>query len=144
MDELKPVLAYRFYVRMLDGNKETSMHAQHVTGLSYSLNVSEFNSTGGVKMMPTDVTYGNLTIKRAILEEAVPMGYSTSELLTKLEVQQIDMAIHLLDDEGKYVRSWNINDAYTINWSTSDFDTTSNDVLLETIEFKYSSLREVT
>ncbi len=143
MSEIKPVLAYRFYVRILNDGKETSMHAQHISGLSYSLNVTEFDSTGGVKMMPTDVTYGNLILKRAILEEAIPMGYSTSELMNKLEVQQIDMAIHLLNNEGKYVRSWNIGSAYTINWSTSDFDTNSNDVVLETIEFKYKTLREV-
>ena len=144
MAELKPVLQYRFYIRILNGEKNTFLRAQSVSGLSFSLNLSEFNSTGGIKQMPSDVTYGNLTLKRAVLEKAEPVGPSTAELLNKLRVQHIDMGIHLLNAEGKYTRSWNIHGAYMVNWSTTDFDVNSNDVIMETIEFKYRTLREIT
>lgn len=143
MADLKPVLQYRFYIRILNGEKNTFMRAQSVSGLSFSLNLSEFNSTGGIKQMPSDVTYGNLTLKRAVLEKAEPVGPSTGELLNKLKVQHIDMGIHLLNAEGKYTRSWNIHGAYMVKWSTSEFNVTQNSVIMESIEFKYKTLREI-
>lgn len=144
MEDLKPVLKYRFYIRILNGKKNTFMRAQSITGLSFSLNLSDFDSTGGIKQMPSDATYGNLTLKRAVLEKAEPIGPSISELLNKLRVQHLDMGIHLLDSKGKYTRSWNIHGAYIVKWSTTDFDVTSNDVIMESLEFKYRILREIT
>lgn len=143
MEELKPVLQYRFYIRILNGKKNTFLRAQSISGLSFSLNLSEFNSTGGIMQMPSDATYGNLTLKRAVLEKAEPLGPDISELLNKLRVQHIDMGIHLLNAQGKYTRSWNVHGAYIVKWSTSDFDATSNNVIMESLEFKYRILREI-
>lgn len=143
MEELKPVLQYRFYIRILNGKKNTFLRAQSISGLSFSLNLSEFNSTGGIMQMPSDATYGNLTLKRAVLEKAEPLGPNISELLIKLRVQHIDMGIHLLNSQGKYTRSWNVHGAYIVKWTTTDFDVTSNNVIMESLEFKYRILREI-
>ena len=143
MEELKPVLKYRFYIRILNGKKNTFMRAQSVSGLGFSLNLTEFNSTGGIKQMPSDATYSNITLKRAILEKADASGISMSELLNELRVQHIDMGIHLLNETGKYTRSWNIHGAYVVKWSTDDFNVTENGVLMESMEFKYRTLREI-
>jgi phage tail-like protein len=77
------------------------------------------------------------------LEKAEPIGPSIAELLNQLRVQHIDMGIHLLNSAGKYTRSWNVHGAYIVRWSTTDFDVTSNEVLMESLEFKYRILREI-
>lgn len=141
--ELHPVLSYRFYIEYVGKTGGGNLRAQSVSGLGFSLNLTEFNSTGGPKALPSDVTYNNLIVKRAILEEGEPMDRRTQELLETLQVQQLEMAIYLLDEQGYYTRAWFIKGAYTTKWSTTDFDASSNSVIIETLEFKYDQLRQV-
>ncbi|MBL4604273.1 MAG: phage tail protein [Flavobacteriaceae bacterium] len=138
-----PVLSYRFLIQFSSRTGFGTFRAQSVNGLGYSLNLTEFNTTGGPKALPSDVTYDNLIIKRAILELPQPMETSTQTLLNTLEVEQIEMAIFLLDEQGWYTRSWLVSGAYTVKWNTTDFDATSNDVIIETMEYKYEQLIQV-
>ena len=138
-----PVLSYRFLIKFEGSSGFGTYRAQSVNGLGFSLNLTEFNTTGGPKAMPSDVTFNNLIIKRAVLELPQPMEMSTMILINTLEVEQIEMSIFLLNDKGNYTRSWLVTGAYTVNWSTTDFDATSNSVIIETLEYKYDQLIQV-
>ena len=140
MYEDKPVLSYKFLIQFTGRNGFATFRAQSVNGLGFSLNLTEFNTTGGLKALPSEVTYNNLIIKRAILEEKYAMETSTQTLLNTLEVEQIEMEIYLLNDKLEYVRSWLVTGAYTVKWSTTDFDASSNKVIIETMEYKYDQL----
>ncbi len=140
---MEPILAYRFYIRILNAKKNTVMRAQNVSGLTVNIGQSEFKTIGGLKKVPSDVTYNNLILKRAVLEQGDTVGINTMDLLNKLQVERIDLGIHLLDARGKYTRSWNVIGAYTVKWSISDVDATSNKVIMETLEFNYKYLREI-
>jgi len=143
MDGDNPVLSYRFLIQFSGRTGFGTFRAQSISGLGFSLNLTKFNTTGGPKALPSDVTYDNLIIKRAVLEVPQPLEASTQTLLNTLEVEQLEMGIFLMDAEGFYARSWLVSGAYTIKWGTTDFDAKSNDVIIETIEYKYDQLIQV-
>lgn len=139
-----PVLAYRFNILIMKGQFIPIMRAQSVGGLSMEMQLKKEKTIGGVVELPQDVTYSNLVVKRAILEFGDPFSINASKLLTDLQVKRFDLCVYLMNAQGFYTRSWNVIGAYPIKWNMSDVDATSNAVLMETIEFKYESLREVT
>jgi len=138
-----PVLSYRFFIKYSGKSGSGTFRAQSVNGLGYTLNLKDFNTTKGPKALPSDVTYNNLIIKRAVLEKPQPLETSTQNLLNTLEVEQLEMNIHLLDNQGLITRTWLIKGAYTVKWGTTDFDAKSNDVIVETMEYKYYQLIQV-
>ncbi|XOV66359.1 MAG: phage tail protein [Fluviicola sp.] len=140
---VNPILAYRFYIEYAGNTGSGVLRAQSVSGLGFTLNLTEFNSTGGPKAMPSDVTYTDLVVKRAVIESKESISESLELLLDTLQVQQLEMAIYLLNDVGDYTRAWLIKGAYTTKWSTTDFDASSNSVIIETMEFKYDQLIQV-
>ncbi len=140
---MNPVLSYRFYVRLLNGPKNTIIRAQSISGLGVSMQLKEIETTAGIRKIPANVEYSNLVLKRAILEKAGNVGLSTVDLLNKLQVKRMDMGLHLLDTTGKYCRSWNVIGAYAIKWNISEVSANSNEVLMETLEFEYKYLKEI-
>ena len=70
------------------------------------------------------------------------MGLDSIDLLSVLQVERSDMVLHMLDNDGNYCKSWEIYGAYAINWDLSDALASSNEVLMETLEFEYSELTE--
>lgn len=141
--EIDPVLSYRFYIAYAGRTGAGSLRAKSVSGLGFTMNLTEFNTTGGPKALPSDLTFNNLIIERAILERPENLGERFEELMNTLTVEQLEMSIFLMDAQGRYTRAWIIKGAYTVRWQTSDFDAKSNDVLIETLEFKYDLLRQV-
>jgi len=140
---MKPVLAYRFFIRILNGEKDTNMKAQSVSGLSVTMKLAEIESLGGDKEVPASVDFPNLIIKRAVLDGGASAGNQTLNLLSDLKVDRSDLGIHLLNPAGEYIRTWSVIGAYAIKWDMSEFDASSNDVIMETLEFKYEYLREI-
>ena len=144
---MKPVLAYRFRVCLQDGG--TTMRAQQVTGLGMTISQTQFKTTEGVKKMPSDVKYSNITLKRAVLEAPQSMespgqsDINTHELINELMVRRINMIIYLLDRDGDYIRSWAVEGAYPVSWAVGDFSADSNQVLIETIAFDFIKIKQL-
>lgn len=138
-----PVLSYRFYIAYAGRTSGGSLRAKSVSGLGFTMNLTEFNSTGGPKALPSDLTYNNLVIERAVLEQPESISERFVELMNTLTVEQLEMSIFLLDSKGYYTRAWIIKGAYTVRWQTTDFNAESNDVIIETLEFKYDLLKQV-
>ncbi|MFT6500465.1 MAG: phage tail-like protein [Crocinitomicaceae bacterium] len=143
MTEIKPILQYRYVVKVIGDGADVYMRAQKVSGLGFTVNLEEIESTGGIKKMPSSISYEKLTLERAILETPEAANADLSELLNKLEVEPVDLSVFLTDAKGDYKRSWNIYKAYTIGWKTTDFDATSNSVLMETITFEFDKMMEI-
>jgi phage tail-like protein len=138
-----PVLAYRFNIIITDGHFSPFIRAQSVSGLGMSMDLDKIKTIGGDKELPSDLTYENLVIKRAMIDYGDPLAIDASELLTDLRVKRVDLNIYLTNSFGMYTRSWNIHGAYPIKWSMTEVDASSNAVIMESIEFKYKSLQQI-
>jgi phage tail-like protein len=139
-----PVLAFRFNILIYNGQASPVMRAQSVNGLTVEMVLSKTPTIGGEVDLPKQVSYNNLVVKRAMLQWGDPFSMNASKLLTDLQVKRVDMCVYLTNSFGMYTRSWNVLGAYPIKWSMSEVDASSNAVIMETIEFKYKSLQEVT
>ena len=81
-----PVLSYRFVIKFIGTTGFGTLRAQSVNGLGFTLNLTDFKTTGGPKAMPSDVKYENLIIKRAVFELPELMEMGTQLLLNTLRV----------------------------------------------------------
>ena len=49
------------------------------------------------------------------------------------------LEVSLLNARGMPIRSWTFDNAYPVKWQVGDFNSTKNEVAIETIELCYSS-----
>ena len=140
---MRPVLAFRFRVKLLGGAEQPTFRAQHVSGLSMTMQHDEVETTGGIKNLPSAATYADLVLQRAITEKADNDAFSTQKLINKLKVQRSDMGIYLLNPVGDITRNWCVFGAYATAWAMAQANASSNEVLLETITFQYERFEEM-
>jgi phage tail-like protein len=143
MTEIKPILSYRYVVKVIGGGTDIYMRAQKVSGLGFSVDIKELVSTGGIKKLPSGISYEKLTLERAVLETPDAVNDNLLELLNKLEVEPVDLGVYLTDAMGNYKRCWSVSKAYTTSWKLAGLDATANSVLMETIIFEFEKIREI-
>ena len=49
-----------------------------------------------------------------------------------------NIVVKLLNQNGKPLITWTFNDARPVKYETADFDSSKNEVLVETMEFAYT------
>ena len=51
--------------------------------------------------------------------------------------------VHLIGGDKVPVRSWAFSNAYPVSWEVDGFNSTKNEVAIETIELRYSYLSRI-
>lgn len=143
-DTWYPATGFYFKIEVAGITDSTDNSFKEVSGLSVEQG-SEKLVEGGVNdytwELPTQVTASNLVLKRGVcgsksalitwVEESINTDYSKALTLKNIIVK-------LFDEKGKPMITWTFNDARPVKYSVSDFDSMKNEILVETIEFKYT------
>ncbi|MCG8574692.1 MAG: phage tail protein [Flavobacteriales bacterium] len=117
---------------------------QEVSGLSKELAVEEVTCGGENRFkyrLPTIASGQNLVLKRAVVTKGSQLlGWCSTTMDQGLAkaVQPHDVTVSLLNAKGTPSRSWTFHNAYPIKYALSDFKSTENSVLIETIELAYT------
>ncbi len=82
--------------------------------------------------------YGNITLKKGIIEGQVLYDWLAPGL-TKA-VQRKTVTVSLLDEEQKPVASWQVINAWPTKYTAPDFNATSNEVAVETLELAHEGM----
>ena len=117
-----------------------------VSGLTIETEVVEFREGGvnGVVIhkLPGLVKYPNIVLK---------LGFAGASDLQKWafriaagQFEHKNGTIVMSDQKGQVVARYTMTNAWPTKWSGPDFDATSNDVAIETIEIAHEGLRLVT
>jgi len=116
-----------------------------VSGLSIETEVVEFREggeNGAVHKIPGRVKYPNIVLK---------LGFAGASDLQKWafriaagQFEHKNGTIVMSDQKGQVVARYTLTNAWPTKWSGPDFDATSNDVAIETIEIAHEGLRLVT
>lgn len=88
--------------------------------------------------LPKKVTYDNLVLKRGLLKNSGLITWVNDALVNFSFVTRL-IKVSLLDAANSAVVEWSLRDAYPVGLRISDFKSTDNSVVVETLELAYSS-----
>lgn len=116
-----------------------------VSGLSVELEVVEFREGGSndVRKLPGRVKYPNIVLKQAFLGGSELQKWAFRIAAGQFEHKNASI---VLSDQKSHVvlARYTLTNAWPMKWNGPDFDASSNDVAIETIEIVHEGLRLVT
>lgn len=136
-------VAFHFSVRI--GLFEVAF--KEVSGLDTEMDMETIRE-GGVNdfeyKVPKQVKHGNLILKRAMLPLTHPVVLWCESVLDNDFSQPIipvDIKISLLNENRLPIYNWVCSTAYPVKWQVDSLDAGKNSILIETMEFAYSTLK---
>ena len=137
-----PLPSFHFEVRWSNEDKD-SVPFSEVSGLSVENQVIEYRE-GNSKVysaikMPGLKKYGNVTLKRgAMAKDNSLFDWWNKAQLNKIERKNV--VINLLDELHEPVITWTLQNAFPVKVDNANYNSTSNEVLIETIELAHEGL----
>ncbi|MFI3312688.1 MAG: phage tail protein [Eubacteriales bacterium] len=115
-----------------------------VTGFDASIDVMEYREGDMVQTpykIPGLKKYGNITLKQGLTDSLVMYEW----LIGGVEgaVDRKTITITSLDETEQAVASWQIINAWPIKYTAPDFNATSSEVAIETIEIAHEGMTRV-
>jgi len=133
-----------FYFQVKVGNEEFAF--KEVSGLNTEMDLETIRE-GGLNdyehKLPKQIKHFNLVLKRAILPLSSNLIVWVKKILEGDFSQPVvprDIVISLLNNEGEPLYTWNCVQAYPVKWSIESFDSEKNSIMIETLEFVYTTI----
>lgn len=112
---------------------------QSVTGLSVEFETESFKEGGENRFehkLPVRTRYPDLVLKRGLLKDSLVLRWC-KDAFENMLFRPTTVIVHLLNEKGIPVKSWNVTNAWPKKWSVSDFKSDDNSVVVETLELSY-------
>lgn len=115
-----------------------------VTGFDASIDVMEYREGDMVQTpykIPGLKKYGNITLKKGLTDSMVMYEW----LITGVDgpVDRKTITITSLDESEQPVASWQVINAWPIKYTAPDFNATSSEVAIETVEIAHEGMTRV-
>ena len=115
-----------------------------VTGFDASIDVMEYREGDMVQTpykIPGLKKYGNITLKKGLTDSLVMYEW----LITGVDgpVDRKTITITSLDDSEQPVASWQVINAWPVKYTAPDFNATSSEVAIETVEIAHEGMTRV-
>ena len=115
-----------------------------VTGFDASIDVIE-DREGDMTQTPLKIPglkkYGNITLKQGLVDSMVLYEWMTAGL--EGDVERKTLTITLLDIAGSPAASWQIINAWPVKYTAPDFNATSSEVAIESLEIAHEGMTRV-
>ena len=115
-----------------------------VTGFDASIDVIEYRE-GDMTQTPLKIPglkkYGNITLKQGLVDSMVLYEWMTAGL--EGDVERKTLTITLLDSAGSPAASWQIINAWPVKYTAPDFNATSSEVAIESLEIAHEGMTRV-
>ena len=85
--------------------------------------------------------YGNITLKQGLVDSMVLYEWMTAGL--EGDVERKTLTITLLDIAGSPAASWQIINAWPVKYTAPDFNATSSEVAIESLEIAHEGMTRV-
>jgi phage tail-like protein len=99
-----------------------------------------------VRQLPKSIKHSNLVLKRGIAAMTSPLVIwcrTVMESNFMLPIVPTPVSVYLMNENRTPVRAWLFADAYPVKWNVDTFNSTKNEVAIETIELSYSYLTRI-
>lgn len=141
--------AFQFTVSFNATPSGTDSSFQEVSGLELVMDVEELREGGEnrfVHQLPKGVQQKKLTLKRGVAAHKSPLVLwckATLEGGLSMPIAPVPLLVSLLDASSLPLRSWSVSNAYPVRWDVDAFNSTKNEVALETIELAYQYIQRM-
>lgn len=115
-----------------------------VTGFNASIDVIEYREGDMVTTpmkLPGLKKYGNITLKQGLADSMVLYDWIVEGI--NGAVQRKTITITLLDEEESPAASWQVINAWPIKYTAPDFNATSSEVAIESLEIAHEGMTRV-
>ena len=136
-------------VKFKDGSGIWEVPFQEVSGIKTRMDVEEIREGGEnrfVYKLPKQIKPDNLVLKTAVQTQESPLVKwckKTLESDFSNPIKPMDVHVMLLNHEGQALMHWHVHNAYPVSWEIGAFQSTKNEVAIETLELAYThSTRE--
>lgn len=144
IDSGLPLVGYRFVVVISTAGIPNSVDMQfkEVSGLKMSRNI---DVNGSMTSINGQVPTQTLTLKRGLFTSVSPLMLANvaESLLWDTRLLRKDIMINVLDENDIPVNAWMVTNAYLESWEWDGLNASSNDVLVESMSFKYSGIKYI-
>jgi len=134
-----PPWGFYYKVEFSISKLDNDVRFQSVSGLSVEYEAEEFKEGGENRFthkLPVRTKYTDLVLKRGLLINSDIINWCTSALENMI-FSPSDILITLLNEKGEALKIWNIVHAWPKKWTISDFNSSDNSVVIETLELSY-------
>lgn len=115
-----------------------------VTGFDASIDVIEYREGDMVQTplkLPGLKKYSNITLKQGLVDSTAIYDWFSTGL--ENDVDRKTVTITLMDITGADVHSWQIINAWPTKYTAPDFNATSSEVAIESLELAHEGLTRV-
>jgi phage tail-like protein len=142
-----PPVGFHFKVEFIGvaDNNDSDTRFQEVSGLEMALGTEEVIEGGENRFthkLPDRAKYGNLTLKRGMLTNSELIGW-IKDAIENFNFQPVELMVKLLNEKHEPLVSWVFTKVWPVKWSISDFKSTENSIVVETLELAYNYFRRV-
>lgn len=144
-----PLSAFYFKVVIALSGSSMDTSFQDVSGISLEIGVEEVEEGGENRFLhrlPKAVKHGNLVLKRGIAPSDSPLAtwcMDTLEADMSSTITTSQVWVYLLDENQIPIRGWFFDNAYPVKWEIDAFNSTKNEVAIETIELAYYTVNRI-
>jgi phage tail-like protein len=137
-----PAFYFRVVFAAAQGNSDTSF--QEVSGISSEMETEPIVEGGNqyALLLPKSLKHANLVLKRGVADLSSPLvAWCRAVLETDFTVPIVPslVSVYLLGEQGTPLCGWSFSNAYPVKWNIESFNSTKNEVAIETIELCYLS-----
>ncbi len=144
IDNGLPLVGYRFSVVIFTAVVPNPIDIQfkEVSGLKMSRNIGK---NGDMTTLDTPLPTQTLTLKRGLFTSPSPLiiGNVLESLLWDTRLLRKDIMVAALDENFLPVNAWMVTNAYLESWDWDGLNAGSNDVIIESMSFKYSGIKYI-
>lgn len=145
MDNYYPPVSFYFRVEFGISGNTNDARFQSISGLTVEYDMETFKEGGENRFehkLPVRTKYNDLVLKRGYLTDSAVVDWCFRAFRDR-EFEPTDVTVKLLNEEGQPLKAWKIVRAWPKKWSISDFNSTSNEVAIETLELSYRYFEEI-
>lgn len=140
MSNYYPPVGFHFKVEVPDLSPNgDDVRFTEVSGLSVEIKAEEVAEGGEnrfVQKYPGGVRYSELILKRGLLVRSAITDW-IDRCISDLKIQPKDVFVKLLNEKHEPLITWHLVNAYPTKWSVSDFNSTNNAVVIESLQLYY-------
>lgn len=138
-------VAFHFSVQMEKDTSETAF--QEVQGVDSQMETDAIRGGGEnsyLYYLPKKISHSDLVLKRALAPRNSGFyiwckrnleNTGSFKIITHL------LLVCLLNEKNETLSSWTFENAYPVKWTLGNLDAMKNEILIENITFKYSSMK---
>ena len=147
--DIYPLPGFHFRVTFLNITgvvDDIGFQFTEVSGLSAELAVEELMEGGEnrfVHKLPSRTKFPNLVLKRGLFPVPSPLINWAQSAIYDLDIQPCSLMISLLNSDHMPVKNWSFSGVYPVKLQVSDFKSTDNSVVVETLELAYEMGHEL-